>query len=227
MKLYICEFFRFIHNVKHQYEIVFEILPLENDQNLDKNQHPIRVHIINGERIINGDAVAVVAKWDYIGFTLFNILWKGVNYVTGYDAQYWFPSYPQDLADGSLRVHLANYSDSRSRVRDVENSKGSDVVFLTPLDALSLDALSLNALPFMDASGTFVYQYTMVSKIVTIPRNDGSYKDDIVFPELNTPVTLYQTDNKFEVMVDNSTRKAHPIADFITFYEMPVYSELL
>ena len=239
MTLYTCEFYRFIHVVTHQhefcistqkvqhlYEIVFELLPLEQSKKtLNQHEHPIRVHFINGERIINGEGEAVISKMDHMGFVIFNIRLDGINYIAREDTKYLFPSYPQKLVDGSLRVILANYSDSRSRVGYVENPTVSDVAFLVPLDALSLNALSLNALPFMDASGTFVYQYKMVSKIVAITLNNGSYTEEIV--ELNTPVTLYQTDNKFTVMVDNATRKAYPIQSVVTVYQMPVYTEIL
>jgi len=225
MTLYTCEFYRFIRVVTHQhkfclstqkvqhlYEIVFELLPLEQSKKtLNKNEHPIRVHFINGERIINcesiinGEGEAVISKMDHMGFVIFNIRLDGINYIAREDTKYLFPSYPQKLVDGSLRICLAN-------------TQGSEIVFLEPLNALSL-----NALPFMDASGTFVYQYKMVSKIISVPLNNGSYTEDTV--ELHTPVTLYQTDNKFTIMVDNATRKAYPIKEFVTVYQMPVYTE--
>jgi hypothetical protein len=71
-----------------------------------------------------------------------------------------------------------------------------EIVFLTPLDTL----------PFMDATGTFAYQYTMVSKMnMLTPKGH-------VFPELNVPVTLYQTGDKFRMMQDNTTMVRYKIA---------------
>jgi hypothetical protein len=198
----------------HRYEFVFELLPLEPGRKLLNDEHLIRVHlikeerIINGERIIdvkrlvNGKAIATVAKSDDMGFFLYGIRLNGVSYLAEYKTiLYWFPSYPQTHVDGSLRVYLAR-----------EN--GSETVLLEPLDALS----------FMDASGTFVYQYKMVSKNVKVMWYDGSCKEELVFKELNTPVTLYQTDNKFTLMVDNKTMKEHPIKKVVTYYQMPVYT---
>ena len=215
MTLYTCELLRIIDEVKHQnsefsqtmhsvthrYVFVFELLSLKQNQKLNKNEHPIRVHLINGKIIVNGYAVAFASEWHYMGFTLYSILLNGIIYIT-YKSNYWFPSYPQKLVDGSLRVCLAK-------------TKDTDIVFLTPL----------NVLPSMDVSGTFVYQYKMVSILVEVPRNDESYKNDYVFPELDRPVTLYQSDNKFNVLVDNLTMEAYCITDVMTFYEMPIYIE--
>jgi hypothetical protein len=185
-RIYTCEFYNHDNKVKRLYEIAFEILPREQGKSLEKDKHPILVHTINGTPIANGYAVAFTLKWDYMGTVLFSILLNRISYVAGSgDAQYWFPSgnRPARLVDGSIRVHTTDTNDM-------------EIVFLTPLDTL----------PFMDATGTFVYQYTMISKMNMLTPSGT------VLPELNTPMTLYQTGEKFRILQDNTTMMQYKIA---------------
>jgi hypothetical protein len=159
------------------------------------DEHPILVHTVNGEKITNGRAVALKIKYDYMGTTLFNILLNRVYYVAGGgDIQYWFPlcKRPEGLVDGSIRVHTTD-------IRDME------IVFLVPTDTL----------PFMEATGAFMYQYTMVSRM-NILTPSGT-----VLPELNTPVTLYQIGEKFKILQDNTTMRQYKIEGVTVFREIP------
>ena len=201
-RIYTCEFYNHDNNrVKHLYEIAFEILPREQGKSLEKDKHPILVHTINRKKILNGYALAFTLKWDYMGTALFSILLNRISYVAGSgDAQYWFPSGNRltELVDGSIRVHTTD-------------TKDMEIVFLTPLDTL----------PFMDTTGTFVYQYTMVSKMVTIQPKGESSKYKLEFPVLNRQVTLFQTGDKFRMMLDNTTMVKYKIEGCTTFREMP------
>ena len=183
-RIYICEFYNNDNNcVERSYEIAFEILPHEQGKSLEKDKHLILVHTINGTSITNGYAVAFTLKWDYMGTALFSILLNRVYYLA--NVQYWFPlcERPAGLVDGSIRVHTTD-------TRDME------IVFLVPTDKL----------PFMDATGTFIYQYIMVSKMNMITPKG------FVFPKLNIPVTLFQTGDKFRMMLDNTTMMQYKIA---------------
>jgi hypothetical protein len=195
-RIYTCEFYNHDNRVKRLYEIAFEILPCVQGK-YRPDEHPIRVHTINGTPIANGYAVAVKSKCEYMGTVLFSILLNRVSYVAGIgDIQYWFPLCERqaELVDGSIRVHTTD-------------TKDMEIVFLTPLDTL----------PFMDATGTFVYQYTMVSQMnMLTPKGH-------VFPELNTPMTLYQSGDKFRIMQDNTTMVKYKIEGVTTFREMPFY----
>ena len=181
-RIYTCEFYNHDNKVKRLYEIAFEILPFVQGK-YRPNEHPILVHTINGTPIANGCAVAFTLEWDYMGTVLFSILLNRISYVA--NVEYWFPSgnRPTGLVDGSIRVHTTDTNDM-------------EIVFLTPLDTL----------PFMDATGTFVYQYTMVSKMNMLTPSGT------VLPELNTPVTLYQTGEKFRILQDNTTMMQYKIA---------------
>jgi len=240
-RIYTCELYNYDDKVKRLYEIAFEILPLNQGKsftplkNLNEtpkgvpsrtsmatlpinelkkayivdacpilNLHrckpdecPIRVHTINGKKITNGYAVAVKVKYEYMGTVLFSILLNRVHYVSGLgNVEYWFPlcERPAVLVDGSIRIHTTD-------IKDME------IVFLVPTDSL----------PFMDATGTFAYQYTMVSKMnMLTPKGH-------VFPKLNTPVTLYQTGDKFRMMQDNTTMVKYKIEGVTIFREMPVF----
>jgi len=196
-RIYTCEFYNYDYKVKHLYEIAFEILPREQGRSnalLKPDECPIRVHTINGAPIANGHAVAIKIKYEYMGTVLFSILLNRVSYVS--TVQYWFPlcERPAELVDGSIRVHTTD-------------TKDMEIVFLTPLDTL----------PFMDATGTFAYQYKMVSKMnMLTPKGH-------VFPKLNTPMTLYQSGDKFQMMQDNKTMAKYKIEGVTTFREMPFY----
>ena len=195
-RIYKCEFYNHDFRVKRLYEIVFEILPRDQGK-YRPNEHPILVHTVNGEKITNGRAKAVKIKYDYMGTTLFNIFLNRVSYVAGVgDIQYWFPlcERPAGLVDGSMRVHTTDTIDM-------------EIVFLVPTDKL----------PFMEATGAFMYQYTMVSRM-NILTPSGT-----VLPELNTPVTLFQFGEKFKILQDNTTMMQYKIEGVTIFHEMPVY----
>lgn len=193
-RIYTGEFYNYDFRVKRIYEIAFEILPRDQGK-YRPNEHPILVHTVNGEKITNGRAVAVKRKYDYMGTTLFNIFLNRVSYVADVgDIEYWFPlcERPAGLVDGSIRVHTTD-------IRDME------IVFLVPTDKL----------PFMEATGAFMYQYTMVSRM-NILTPSGT-----VLPELNTPVTLFQIGEKFKILQDNTTMMQYKIEGVTVFHEMP------
>ena len=190
-RIYTCEFYNHDYKVKRLYEIAFEILPFVQGK-YRHDECPILVHTVNGTPITNGRAMAVKIKYDYMGTSLFNILLNRVYYVA--NVQYWFPlcERPARLVDGSIRVHTTD-------TRDME------IVFLVPT----------NKLPFMEATGAFMYQYTMVSRMNMLTPSGT------VLPELNTPVTLYQIGEKFKILQDNTTMIQYKIEGVTVFHEMP------
>jgi len=190
-RIYTGEFYNHDFRVKRLYEIAFEILP--HDQGKYRpNEHPILVHTVNGEKITNGRGRALKIKYDYMGTSLFNILLNRVSYVA--TVEYWFPlcERPAGLVNGSIRVHTTDTIDM-------------EIVFLAPTDKL----------PFMEATGAFMYQYTMVSRMNMLTPSGT------VLPELNTPVTLFQIGEKFKILQDNTTMIQYKIEGVTVFHEMP------
>lgn len=189
------------------YTIVFEPLPRDNRLNppnmnpiqqiewktMHKNKYPVRVCSINGLQVVNGYAVADILEWRYGGTTLSGIWLNGYYYNQARkNVEYWFPELekPEELVDGSIRVCM-----------NMKSNK--DVVILSPLDSI----------PFMDKSGVFMYDYTIVAKEI---KKEKEYE----YLRCNIPVTLYQFGDKFKLMIDNTTMQKLQIDSVITFHNV-------
>jgi len=206
--LYVVEVF----SKETPYAIVFEVLPHYTQPQIKwgsmfKNERPIRVISINGMPIENGYAIAYVLELDYGGTILTSILYSGNHYEPEDCVDYWFRvasgERPEELVDGSIRVYMNKTSDLGT-------------VFLNPLDTM----------PFMDAGGIFSYEYTMVSKEVKMSPKPGSIKYQFEHRRCDVPVTLYQSNGKYEAIVDRTTMITHSIDGTVTFREMPIYYEM-
>ena len=159
------------------------LAPLTQQRESRKSNISIRESSDVGGNKETGNAVAYVFEWEYGGTTLTSIHFNGKTYHPDVYTNYWFPfplvEKPEELVDGSMRVY-----------------SNMGTVFLTPLDTM----------PFMDANGTFYYEYRVVSNEV----------------KTNHPieVILFQIGNDYKLMVDKTTRIAYSIDRVFTFREM-------
>lgn len=140
---------------------------------LRANENPVRIVRINGEKIVDGYAVATSFEQLYGGTILESIRFNDVNYVTRLegrpDNKYWYPGTekPAELVDGTILLYL----DDNTKIYAVFDE---------------------DMIPFMDKKGIFYY----VCKIVSQVDNHGN-----VIVCDNRPAILYQTNPSNQLTV--------------------------